>query len=935
MNRSSVLLVAIAACAFAFLSCSGGGSPVAPKPGGGLSAVAPSLQTGEGGTHLWGYYDVTIDLDTGGITATPNRSVMWAANVVKFLNDNPMGMKFVMNDLEILADVAEVDIDVGITHPFAGMSQFDGYDVRGIFMGYGSDTLAYDSALDYPVYETDQFMMDDPVNGDGGGPDGYTRWFNATEFPVPGLFGYFEGVFTSPGYTPEATLCPYKYFADDLGSHDEAWEYLNDNAGDDGVFTAGSFNERNYYLEFPLPSPAVNFSYAVVASWFDATTHPANCPEAPVINVTVTDNVFYVDPGNNGGNLILDLDVWSWDEQPSDIIIESNVLGANYTFDAGDMIPTGGTVNYSTYHAEISADNVTGLEGNEFWVILEYDGHDYTCDFTPSGGAPNATLAAFFRYDLNVLEEPPCDDPILDHMNPSGANVAGALDDAEIIGDEIEAGTCLACYLTNGSIEVPGTNVTWVDAQTVTADFDFGAESAEAGYYDLYFTDGDCCEVVLEDAMYLSPWPVQVSDSVSFNGYHISKFIEDSDGVFHIISSYQVSSGGSWQLRWFHSEDEGLTWTDEGNIWPVSGTFGTCSTTGHVLAVDGNGGVYLATGGNAYRTYLCYLDTASLGDPAGWQPSDWISKQCTYYGGRTPAYWALEVAPDGRIFLYARHYSLSYINRWVYATSWSALPSSQSGNVFPSSLGGHYLQEQLTSAARGIVYNPATGHFFLGIGGRWDNYNCGAYLLEFTPPSSYAWRSYFSYTYSTVSGLGWYLDNYYGDVSIDSNNYIHWVYVITWPNPTYPPYTRQKNEYVMNYGTNQSGSWVTEQPINDSATYRFPNTGGYVDPRNYYRPNYQNLVVNSNDELILNWMKCANDPKIMCATRDASGGPFDDPPIVIFETGGAMQMYQGPQGEAYGDDGLVALTFTGKAPGAPDRGDGVYFIMTDGVTPIG
>ena len=148
------------------------------------------------------------------------------------------------------------------------------------------------------------------------------------------------------------------------------------------------------------------------------------------------------------------------------------------------------------------------------------------------------------------------------------------------------------------------------------------------------------------------------------------------------------------------------------------------------------------------------------------------------------------------------------------------------------------------------------------------------------------------------------------------------------------PYTRQKNEFIMNYGTNQSGSWVEEEPINDPSTvYRFPNVLNYPDPRNAYRPGYINLVVNSSDDLIMTWKKCNNDPEFMAAVNDTSGGSFPDP-SVLMDTTGDQVIYQGPQGEAVGTSGEIALTFTGLPyVDAPGRG-ALYFVLTDGETPF-
>ena len=119
-------------------------------------------------------------------------------------------------------------------------------------MGNGSDSLVYNQSLIYPVLGKDQFMLDDPSFGgadpEGGGPDGYTRWFNLSEI-VPGempLFTYTQGNLATPGFNGTATLCPYKYFADGLGTFENLFAWLTNHPESNGLFSSGAKNDRNY-----------------------------------------------------------------------------------------------------------------------------------------------------------------------------------------------------------------------------------------------------------------------------------------------------------------------------------------------------------------------------------------------------------------------------------------------------------------------------------------------------------------------------------------------------------------------------------------------------------------------------------------------------------------------------------------------------------------
>jgi len=425
MNRWTVLFAALLMATFIAMGCSsGGGNPTAPTANPDLTGSVSHV--GQAQTHLWGYYDVYVDVENQSVEAVLNRMCMFTANVTTFVNNPVTNLSFDIYGTPVTADYVDVDIDVTIKHPFPGMTEYNGYDVKGVFMGTGSATMKYSSKLKYAEYGTDQAVYDfndkdtlaysDPYGDElVGMPDGYTRWFNAKEFTFPGIMGYTQGKLATPAYQAQltATLNAYKYFADGLGAGEDLWTWGNENPETNGVFAAGASNTRNYYLRFPT-SGGVKYGYAVVASWIDATTHPANAPEAAGCKVDVTPDVYYVSGTDKGGDLILDVNLWGWDYQPTLIKIESTVLSAVHEFDVTEMTPTGGDENYSTYHCEIPADAVSGTEGNEYWVIAEYGDFDYTCDATPPGGAPVAKLAAFFRYDLYVSPEAYNKPPVVD-----------------------------------------------------------------------------------------------------------------------------------------------------------------------------------------------------------------------------------------------------------------------------------------------------------------------------------------------------------------------------------------------------------------------------------------------------------------------------------------------------------------------------------------
>jgi hypothetical protein len=408
MSRRTIFWVVALLFSTLILGCSGGDNPVTPaeNPGVGLDLAAQTDQAVQSQAQLWGYFDLYFNVESKTIEAVPNRSAEFAANVVKFLNNDPLGLQVHFNGTYPGTGCIYIDMDVTIKHPLTDHA-YDGYDVRGIFMGNGSAQLEYNSDLVYPVQGTDQVIPN---------PDGYTRWFNPTEFPVPKIFGYVPGNLASKNYTPTATLNPYRYFGEGLGAADYFMNYLVSGGPEVGYFLAGTSLKRNYVIQFPLPLPGVKYAYAVVANWAGVAPqfHPSHAPEAVGVEIHDTSNLYYVDETTKGGSIRLDISVFDWDAELTagvmedyQIVLESAVLSAAYLFDTGDMTPTASGDHWFAYHIDIPADNLTGNGIDDVWVIVE----DSTADYTNPLGVPNSAdgdkIAACFRKELIVSDVEP------------------------------------------------------------------------------------------------------------------------------------------------------------------------------------------------------------------------------------------------------------------------------------------------------------------------------------------------------------------------------------------------------------------------------------------------------------------------------------------------------------------------------------------------
>ena len=421
-SRTLIALILFLLAALLWGCSDGRESPLAP----GVSQetfAAPRHQTA---THLWGYYDVSVDVEKMEAVPILNRSAMFTANCVNFLNSVAPGVSFQIYNVETTPDYVDVDLIVSLKHPFPGMDQYDGYDVRGVFMADGSGIMAYNSELLYPIVGQDQSFEPDLTDPSGanGHPDGYTRWFNISEFGGPGmpLFLYTKGKYASSDFHGTATLCPYKYFADGLGENEGLTDWLKNNPPTHGVFSAGSVNKRDYKMRFPSGKP-VEYGYAVVANWNgpNPEDHPANAPEAIGCRADQGGTVYYVDPTDFGGDIDLTLDIFDWGDhqlsgamQDYQIYLESTALSSVYEFTESQMTPVGGGLNYSTYEVEIAADNLAGAEGNEYWVIVECADADYSNEFGVMNDAWDDPLAAFFRFDLKVSNISPNELPVCD-----------------------------------------------------------------------------------------------------------------------------------------------------------------------------------------------------------------------------------------------------------------------------------------------------------------------------------------------------------------------------------------------------------------------------------------------------------------------------------------------------------------------------------------
>jgi len=385
-------------------------TPGAMPEGGTQAQAATSAQV----RHCLGYYGLIVDTESLDVDVVPIRSANWHFNVTGILNTT-MGVSAVGVPSEHDPAHGLFVFDITLTHPFAGKPQFTGFDVKGILMTPG--TLAVGNLIFADAYET---CLENA--------DGYTRWWNPTEFTKPGMFGYTDGILASaaPGALT-STVNPYKLFADIL-TPDGSLGPLSDQPLDSdqgrGVFTSGTSNTRRYRIRFPMdPGPKIVYGYAIDAAWGLPSPNPpgevpddfpieANQPEAYRIGLMAGLNTLYYDSesGAGGGTLKLQLNVHDWQGQ---LAGDFGAQMAGARIYAPDLMGSGVDAVYlddTPVKRRFTVD-LTGLaspsKSGETRIICRVGSTDGSTYVQGSAPAPDSPLSAFHAISVDVID-PDC-----------------------------------------------------------------------------------------------------------------------------------------------------------------------------------------------------------------------------------------------------------------------------------------------------------------------------------------------------------------------------------------------------------------------------------------------------------------------------------------------------------------------------------------------
>ncbi|MFH1676644.1 MAG: right-handed parallel beta-helix repeat-containing protein, partial [bacterium] len=467
-----------------------------------------------GARVLWGIWDVSIDSATSEITVTPLRGAAFTANVTRFMQPpvSPVNMvSFAVQPGGVPADGYFI-VDVSLKHPFPGLNQYNGFDVRGIFMANGSITGEYDPDV----------VRSGPDDAGLLNADGYTRWWNWQEFTNYNvIFGATQGKLAPPVH-PTATVNPFKYFADGLGTEDSMTALYPESRG---FFTTNDpgTNKRRYELQFLTSGgkPVLSFNYAVDASWelpddsyapnypVEAFPISANCNEAFYVGVTdAGSSAYYAGPGDFGGDLLLDIEVFDWQggakgDVPSEVAglyLEGDIFTSPVDVLASATVLPGSTVNSSVFEVSIGSLDLTKSGEIELFGTVENTDPNTFKPQLPAGDLfnhPDAPLAAYFTCTVTIGTESPGPNPTVTGIDPDEGIPDCTPEFVTVSGTDFANGATFRLEMT-GQPDIEATDIEWIDSNTLTGYLDL--LDTLPGVYDVVVENPGGVTGVLEDA---------------------------------------------------------------------------------------------------------------------------------------------------------------------------------------------------------------------------------------------------------------------------------------------------------------------------------------------------------------------------------------------------------------------------------------------------
>ncbi|MFH1676210.1 MAG: hypothetical protein ABIC40_04215, partial [bacterium] len=477
----------------AAISCGKGGNPLQPAPD---LTNGQAVEVRTSAHSLWGLWDVAIDSKTQTVDIAPIRDAAFHLNVVKYMQPPlPVGLGIDLGDLDLEHGIFEMV--VSLTHPFDDPS-LTGFDVKGIFLGKGSETSDWDHSIRYSGLDEARLLN----------PDGWTRWWNMKEFTEPGMFGYTQGILGTKGFITNNTMNPFKFFSDDLEAEDE---FFVDPIGRNSFTPDKKTNSRFYRIQFQLVggSPVIQFQYAVDACWASPTGDPtdlSNFPpqanQAEAYQISVADNgsnAFYDVPSDEtGGNLKFSIGLnyhnsWS---NPSAVMDEIGVVIESPTlFDPPIELNQSNISQVTQYGIIFSLDipDVTPDSPDHQEILIHASNLDLTYDQGFGTPAPGKFLESFSIWEPTIIDHKPVAGiPEIQNVDID-RSVSGKITGFSIDWNDVENASEYVVYRSTDPYETAGPMSFEVAPDGTTSEsyyhYDIDSGSAEAnGQWMFYVT---------------------------------------------------------------------------------------------------------------------------------------------------------------------------------------------------------------------------------------------------------------------------------------------------------------------------------------------------------------------------------------------------------------------------------------------------------------
>jgi len=418
---------------WAVSACSSGTSvdPVSTQLPGTQDLTTPSISQSHSGHHLAGYYEVSID--PVGLTAdvVPVRSLDWHLNAVKFL-EPPNGEPLLSFTNIVVSGGNIVSLDVIMEHPFGNEDQFAAFDVKGILIGPGDTVDSVDGSCLWAGGTYGLKLLN---------ADGYTRWWNPTDFPDNNtVFSYYEGMFGKQVTETEldSTICGYKVFASALEPYDDLTHLIQYQVSDPfgrSVFRNGDTVARHYIMQFPLDqygnidwafNYAVDVSHTMPSGWtpggdieipgsFPAV---ANQPEPFIVDVQVPySNVYMTSEGCTGGTINMDIRISDWqaliENSPIPDQIESVQITSPTLFpgtrEPGLVSPGSIDEPWAQYSIVLDGLEPDSIYNQQLFIKVVSTHGDYQPDVSSYTG--DSSLTSYFVVPVTVIVNQPPFDP--------------------------------------------------------------------------------------------------------------------------------------------------------------------------------------------------------------------------------------------------------------------------------------------------------------------------------------------------------------------------------------------------------------------------------------------------------------------------------------------------------------------------------------------